>query len=64
MCLLNCCIVQVAVNNDIANVWLFWDTHKLFSQWSGVLRQLYMSVAALVAGWVSGAHMQGAGVGG
>jgi hypothetical protein len=46
-------VVQVAVNNNIASVWLFWDTHKMFSQWAGVLRQLYMSAAALVAGWVS-----------
>ncbi|WIA09217.1 hypothetical protein OEZ85_008627 [Tetradesmus obliquus] len=45
-------IVMVAVNNDINDVWMFWDTHKLFSQWAGVLRQLYMSAAALVAGWI------------
>ena len=50
--------MQVAVNNDVNDVWMFWDTHKMFSQWAGVLRQLYMSAAALVAGWVSEAHLQ------
>lgn len=43
----------MAVNENITDVWYFWDQHKLFSDWQGVLRQFYMSSAALVAGWVS-----------
>jgi hypothetical protein len=48
-----CWLLHIAVNNDITDVWLFWDTHKMFSQWAGVLSKLYMSAAALVTGWVS-----------
>lgn len=47
------CSLQVAVNNNITTVWMFWDSHKMFNEWTGVLRQLYFSAAALVAGWVS-----------
>jgi hypothetical protein len=34
-------------------VWGFYDEKKMFDEWQGVLRKLYMSAAALVAGWVS-----------
>jgi hypothetical protein len=34
-------------------MWEFWDEKKAFDAWQGVLRKLYMSAAALVAGWVS-----------
>jgi len=44
---------QIALNSDIQAVWAFWDEKKMFDQWQGVLRKLYMSAAALVAGWVS-----------
>jgi hypothetical protein len=44
---------QITVNNDITDVWMFWDTHKMFSEWAGVLSKLYMRSAALVTGWVS-----------
>lgn len=44
--------LQVAVNENITDVWYFWDAHKSFSEWTGVLKQLYLSSAALVAGWV------------
>lgn len=48
-----CCCLQIALNSDIAAVWQFWDAKRGFDQWQGVLRKLYMSAAALVAGWVS-----------
>ena len=44
---------QWALNDDLQAVWGFWDQKKNFDQWAGVLRKLYMSAAALVAGWVS-----------
>lgn len=46
------CCCQIAVNNNIADVWFFWDSHKMFADWTGVLSKLYMSSAALVTGWV------------
>jgi hypothetical protein len=46
------CCCQIAVNNDITDVWFFWDNHKMFADWTGVLSKLYMSSAALVTGWV------------
>ena len=49
--LLLCC-TQIACNTDIQAVWAFWDQKKMFDQWQGILRKLYMSAAALVAGWV------------
>jgi hypothetical protein len=50
---------QVAVNNDITDVWAFYDTHRMFADWAGVLSKLYMSSAALVTGWVSGMLLAG-----
>lgn len=48
-----CPCAQIALNSDITAVWSFWDQKRMFSEWEGVLRKLYMSAAALVAGWVS-----------
>jgi hypothetical protein len=48
-----CCCLQIALNSDMAAVWQFWDAKRGFDEWQGVLRKLYMSAAALVAGWVS-----------
>ncbi|KAF8073012.1 TIM21 [Scenedesmus sp. PABB004] len=45
-------VIMVAVNDNVTDVWFFWDTHKLFNEWAGVMAKLYMSAAALVAGWV------------
>lgn len=45
-------IMMLATNDDIQTVWHFWDTHKMFNEWAGVLQKLYMSAAALCAGWV------------
>ncbi|WIA09214.1 hypothetical protein OEZ85_008624 [Tetradesmus obliquus] len=45
-------IIMIAVNNNIADVWFFWDSHKMFADWTGVLSKLYMSSAALVTGWI------------
>lgn len=45
-------LIMIALNSDIQAVWAFWDEKKMFDQWQGVLRKLYMSAAALVAGWV------------
>lgn len=47
------CPAQIALEKNIAYVWYFWDTYKLFSEWDGVLSRLYLSSSALVAGWVS-----------
>lgn len=48
-----CCCLQWALNEDLQAVWNFYDQKKMFNEWAGVLRKLYMSAAALVAGWVS-----------
>jgi hypothetical protein len=56
-CACRCC--QIAVNNDITDVWYFWDTHKMFADWAGVLSKLDMSSAALVTGWVSAVLLAG-----
>lgn len=45
-------LIMVSLNSDIQVVWAFWDQRKLFSEWTGVAQKLYMSAAALVAGWV------------
>eukprot|EP00879_Flechtneria_rotunda_P026360 GHRR01028103.1.p1 GENE.GHRR01028103.1~~GHRR01028103.1.p1 ORF type:complete len:152 (+),score=24.33 GHRR01028103.1:610-1065(+) len=45
-------LIMIAVNQNIATVWFFSDTHERFHQWTGVLRYLYLSWAALVAGWI------------
>jgi hypothetical protein len=45
--------LQVALNTNLTQVWAFYDQKVAFDAWAGVLRQLYMSAAALVAGWVS-----------
>lgn len=47
-----CTVTQVSLNSDIQVVWAFWDQKKLFSEWTGVAQKLYMSAAALVAGWI------------
>jgi len=45
--------LQVALNDNINDVWFFWDTKRMFNQWTGAMQKLYLSAAALVAGWVS-----------
>jgi hypothetical protein len=45
--------VQIALNTDIYQLWLFWDQKKMFSDWNGVARKFYLSAAATCAGWVS-----------
>lgn len=57
-----CCCLQIALNSDIAAVWQFWNAKRGFDEWQGVLRKLYMSAAALVAGWVSCRAWTGAGM--
>lgn len=46
-------LIMLAVNENITDVWFFWDQHKMFNEWAGVLQKFYYSAAALVAGWVS-----------
>jgi hypothetical protein len=52
-CATRSCPPQWSLNTDITAVWAFWDAKPAFSAWEGNLKKLYMSAAALVAGWVS-----------
>lgn len=45
-------LIMIALNANITDVWFFWDQNKLFSNWSGVAQKMYLSSAAVVAGWI------------
>ena len=45
--------LQIALNKNIVQLWLFWDQRPMFTSWTGVARKFYMSAAATCAGWVS-----------
>lgn len=48
-------LVMTALNMDIVTyVWTYFDQAPLFSDFTGVDRQNYMSGAALCAGWILG----------
>lgn len=45
-------LIMLALNANITDVWFFWDQKKSFGDWAGVSKKIYLSSAAVVAGWI------------